>query len=872
MNDIYRFWAKSLPEKSLVQHMIDVGSMANALLINSSISTAGDLLYEYFSGVDVTNEIISIIALHDLGKCHPSFQSRATELPFVDELKRREKIPNNANTNYRHEIGTKVMLERIMKEKYLNLSNNIRKMIQNLLRLHHQKGEVDYIRIQKCHDIKYWEDMQNCLFELICKLFNADFNHLSVCNDHDGAAVIIWGATVLADWLASGQEEFYNIDSGLSDMEYRKEAEKAAGEVIKRCGFQKNAVIPVKSFAQMFASISNDTIRPVQRKCIEIVKEWDKCKKTSGLVIIEAPMGEGKTEAALFLSAHLLELFGKSGLYIALPTAATSNQMYERINDFLSFQGISGSRLLHSMAWMIDDETQRTNVDFKDSEGNYMDMEVWLAPLRRGLLSQYAVGTVDQVMMSVMRIRSGILRTIGIASKVLVIDEVHAYDSYMYSIIERLLNWCATLNIPIVLLSATLPEERRNSIIRAYGGECTRQLLSAYPLITTVSNDGTTNEYEVVDTYMKSNVFIEKLPILGDWAVLADEAIEQVRDDGCLCIILNTVAEAQNLFFELRTRVDDCDIKIILFHARYPAGERQIIEQECLNLFGKKSLFSTKNIGYQARPKKAILVATQVVEQSLDLDFDIMMSAAAPIDLLLQRMGRLHRHSGRIRPGKHKNPLLKVLTPYNSNAFKPTEAVYNKWILIKTLEVIDGRSIINLPVDIRSLVDGVYGVVPDSGSDEEYNIWAEKTFRDELNSEKAQRVIFPIPNKKSFFAEVPGDFFEEDSSDMTVPEALTRLGEPQLRFAIVSLPETEGADNPTKQMAKRILSHSFSVNAKDFYGVKPHNNYKKFVDGVGLLRGVTLLPSENNQYSFVRGNKTITLIADKQLGIIKKEE
>ena len=872
MEDLYRFWAKSLPEKSLVHHMIDVGSIANALLTDSSMCTAGDLINGYFSGIDVTNEIIGISALHDLGKCHPSFQGKANEIPFIIELQKRGKISISVDTDYRHEVGTKIILERIFEIRNLDLSKNIKKMIQTLLRLHHQKAGNNYRRIKSCNDVKYWEEMQNNLFDFICKIFNVDFNRLSVCNDHDGAAVLIWGVTVIADWLASGQEEFFGIDRNLSDMEYKRESEKAASVVIKRCGFQKNEVISAKELSEMFTFITDETIRPVQRKCAEIVKEWDNFEKIPGLIIIEAPMGEGKTEAALFLAVNLLKQFGKIGFYVALPTAATSNQMYERINEFLNGQKISSLRLLHSMAWMIDDEVQKNKMNLLDNESDYRNMESWLAPLRRGLLSQYAVGTVDQVLMSIMRIRNGILRTVGIASKVIVIDEVHAYDTYMYSIIERLLNWCATLKIPVVLLSATLPEERRISIIKAYGGDCSRQPISIYPLITTVTKEGPTKEYEVAETYMKSHVFIEKLPILGDWAVLADLAIDQVREGGCLCIIMNTVVEAQNFYSELRTRTDNSDIKIILFHARFPAGERQIIEEECLNLFGKKSLFFKENKDYHARPKKAILVATQVVEQSLDLDFDVMMSAIAPIDLLLQRMGRLHRHSGRKRSNKHKYPLFIVLTPCNSNAFKPTEAVYNKWILMKTLEAIAGKSGINLPVDIRCLVDSVYEAVPESGSEDEYNTWAEKTFRDDLNSEKAKRVIFPIPNKDSFFSNYVGDFFDEDSGDMTASEAFTRLGEPQLRFAIVTPSETEGAHNPSKEMAKRILNRSFSIRAKDFHGVKPHDEYEKFIDGGGLLYGVTLIPSKNNQYSFNKSNKTITLIADKQLGIIKKEE
>jgi CRISPR-associated endonuclease/helicase Cas3 len=873
MDDVNFFWAKKQPYKSIVHHMLDVGCMAYTLLTESSLSSANRLLKEFFSQVDIINEASCISALHDIGKCHPSFQNRAMDLPFIKELETTRKISRFVEFNYRHEAGTKDILERIIKNRFPDLCDDTRGMVNTLLRLHHQKGGGGRTDIMNSLNPIYWQDMQNALFERIYGIFQADFKHLEHCISHDGTAVLLWGITVLSDWLASGQEAFYAINQNLSDKQYKEKALEVSSCVLNNCGLSKGIVFPANKFTAMFPFINHETIRPVQKVCVEIVHEWHESKTVPGMVIIEAPMGEGKTETSLYLAAHLMKLYEKNGLYVALPTSATSNQMYERVNDFLQIQGVSNSRLLHSMAWMIDEKTQETDNSIHDNENDYQNMEIWLAPLRRGLLSQYAVGTVDQVMMSVMRIRCGILRTIGISSKVIIIDEVHAYDAYMYSIIERLLRWCVTLKIPVILLSATLPEERRKSLIQAYGGKHGATLSSEYPLITTVLKDKLVFERSVKSTYMHSSVAVEKIAMLGDWVALSDFAIERLKDGGCLCILLNTVREAQALFLELYAHSIDNNIEIMLFHARYPAEERQCIENKCLELFGKKSILPAEHKEYQSRPLKAILVATQVVEQSLDLDFDAMISAIAPIDLLLQRMGRLHRHAGRIRPYKHTKPLFTVLTPHQNTSFGSTEAVYSTWILKKTMEVLEGTENIKIPSDIRKLVEGVYGVKPDIYSKEEYEQWTKMIFKDDLNSESAQRVVFPLPCSDYFFAnESEGFFFNEDNDDMTVSAALTRIGEPQQRCAMVTLSEIQGTDKPSKQKAKQILGRSFSIRAKDLHNAKSHPDEQPFVFAGGLLKGVTLLPTDTNKYSFIKNGRKITIIADKQLGIIKKEE
>ena len=218
--------------------------------------------------------------------------------------------------------------------------------------------------------------------------------------------------------------------------------------------------------------------------------------------------------------------------------------------------------------------------------------------------------------------------------------------------------------------------------------------IQPYPLITMLIIDGVNIQHNVNDVYMK------RIKSAGG-AVWANgkrwlKALSIVANNGCLCIIVNTVREAQELYLCF-SHLEINDVKLMLFHGRFPAGERQRIEQECLRAFDKESM----TICTDCRPVKAILVATQVVEQSLDLDFDCMISAIAPIDLLLQRSGRLHRHTGRIRPASLRKPQLLVLLPEEDD-FGPTENVYDKWILYRTMEVLDQQKYLDIPDDMRS--------------------------------------------------------------------------------------------------------------------------------------------------------------------------
>ncbi len=504
-------------------------------------------------------------------------------------------------------------------------------------------------------------------------------------------------------------------------------AMEAARRAIRAYGLEQGATLPmVSNFCALWPEFDRDKLRPIQRACEEIADRPNK------LYLIEAPMGEGKTEAAVYLAARMAEEFGKTGIYIALPTSATSNQMNERINRLFQAHKLPPSRLLHSMAWLVDEVSAGKPIQSEDADS----MSTWLRPLRRGLLSQNAVGTVDQALAAVLEVKYSVLRLLGLAEKVLIIDEVHAYDAYMSQIIERLLAWCHALNIPVVLLSATLPKEKKKLMLEAYGAEPTSRDSDSYPLITSVDSAGKLIETEA-DAFIRREYLFLQHEVLNDYAETANLVLT-LCGDGCICVLLNTVKAAQQTYFKLKEQIPQ-DVRLLLFHARFTAKRRQEIENECIRLFGKNSA---------ERPQKAILVCTQVVEQSLDVDFDTMITEIAPIDLLLQRAGRVHRHMETRRPAKFDSPVIHVLIP-SGEEYQGTEAVYEKLFLNRTKRYLGLSRMIRVPEDMRDAVETVYS--KGSGEDEtEDRFRADYETRMERNH--AGGVILQEPHKDYFFA------------------------------------------------------------------------------------------------------------------------
>ena len=320
----------------------------------------------------------------------------------------------------------------------------------------------------------------------------------------------------------------------------------------------------------------------------------------------------------------------------------------------------------------------------------------WFAQGKRSILAPFAVGTIDQALMAVMNVKHGFVRTFGLAGKVVILDEVHSYDSYTGTILDELVNALRQLHCTVIILSATLTKERRASLLGI------APAASSYPLITALPHQGVLREIEAEKT---SDVTVT----IGQQseAAAVEEALQRAEDGQQVLWIENTVDEAQIIYQQLAARARECGVACGLLHSRFLKIDRSRSENIWVKHFGKD--------GAEIRSQQGrILVGTQVLEQSLDIDADFLVSRFAPTDMLLQRLGRLWRHSNTHRPQSARREAW-ILAPDLSAAFIAPEKqfgktanIYAPYVLCRSLEVWQGLSEIHLPGQIRELIEETY--------------------------------------------------------------------------------------------------------------------------------------------------------------------
>lgn len=829
-------WAKSNPYKPLWMHLLETGVVAQALLKDGSFQPLAHELQRYLSlnEQQVYQLVGYMAAVHDIGKAFPAFQQQAEDSKSAIILKQAGLVCPDAK-GFRHEIYGEEKLYRIWKEQGFFGGMRERHQLAAVIGKHHQgKHDTPLSKGYGWGDTreKIWTRLQMHLEEQMREIFQP-VNVLP--NHYDAVCMMLLGIVVTADWIASG-DDFAGLAAERTSQQVIADTEQ-----IMRRFLQQNHLChhsprqEINRFTKLWPKIPVSGMRPLQKTVEEVFADE---KEMPLAVILEAPMGCGKTEAGLYTACRLAQRWGKEGFYVALPTSATANQMVGRMNAMLEGLKDPQAKLMHSMAWM----QQEHDTHFQTEDA--AEAELWTSPMRRGLISPFAVGTIDQVMMAAMKVKYGCLRLAGLAQKVLIIDELHSYDAYMSSIIENLLCWCRVLHIPVVMLSATLPASSKEKFATCYDYEDGLLDSATYPAVTLLYDDKKPRQIAVASGQVETKVTIDCQPLLGKTATIAELVAQKVALGGCICVLLNTVKDAQDTYRAIRSRLPE--YPAILFHARFHAKRRNEIEQECLE---KLSTDKTK------RPKKLIVVATQVVEQSLDLDFDYMISAICPMDLLLQRLGRLWRHKDTIRPTGMDKPHMTVLVPdgvdYGSTGF-----VYYELLLQRTNEELQKLTEICLPRDISILVQRVYEGAPTN--EEQLEAWMSYGMDKEVKEGAAKIKELPLPMQDAFCLSGSDkqDLFSDNEEDFMA--AKTRLGEPSVRIAVI--PTAEFKYLPTngrvsRKQAKEILSWSVSAAAKN---IQPEEltcrNGLKAWKGEGLLQGVFVFPGDAGHCDFANGS------------------
>lgn len=879
-------WAKTDPPKSLVHHMIDAGNVARALCETPAFATI-PRRFAVAAGCTATDAAIwlaYLTAMHDIGKCHSAFQAKGS--PAVVAQLADMGYPCLAEPGFRHEAVSGQWTADLLADES-GWEWRSATVVGDALRGHHGSFSVDPPVPEHPTLASVWERLREDVATEIGHVF-APPPWSATMPDKSASGVILSGLVVLSDWIASNEEFFGHSDPSMRSAAYALQSLDLARQAVTCLGFGNTAEWTTGTgFTEVWGDIV--TPRPVQTACEEIVRAGVE----PGLAIIEAPMGEGKTEAAIYLATQWLAAGKRSGMYIALPTAATSNQMHGRVERFLgSRSGSQGVRLIHGMDWAVDEYSARFGVNRTDDEDKDRQALQWFRPKKRSLLATYGVGTIDQALMSVMHIKHGFLRLFGLAGKVLIIDEVHAYDAYMSEILLLLIRWCRALDVPAILLSATLPARTKRLLVAAYGAETNDEESvpalhpAPYPLITLVAPASRRpQEIAVAGATQRSTVeVIRHDGFLGDAEATARLAIESVAQGGCFGVVANTIRSAQCIYRAIRERLaasGDEETKTILFHARFPAERRQELEAQVLTWLDKRGLDAHSG-ETSSRPARAIIVATQVVEQSLDIDFDLMISELAPVDLLLQRVGRLHRHARPHRP-TGATARLHVLTPPLNEMpdFGPSAFVYSRYVLLATLAELRRLDRLVLPDDIRPLVDAVYcdptisrRLVPPAIA----AAWDELQHKEADSRLQADRYLVNGPSRRRFeLALKPGVMFDEDDSGATgYFAARTRQGDDTQTVLIVDSDATRQLLSlrwPSPEQLRLAMLQTVSIPRWWLVGLVAATGYEELRQGPDWLPRVTVLNLSNGAWHGRDGaGREVTIRYDRQYGLLRESD
>jgi CRISPR-associated endonuclease/helicase Cas3 len=578
-----------------------------------------------------------------------------------------------------------------------------------------------------------------------------------LCRQAEVGSWWVAGTAVLADWIGSNTRWFPYEDRQMPLMEYWRRSLRQAEQAVTEAG-----IVPAGSAPQMhFGDLWTGRLpSPSQQLVAEMPANEPAC------VVIEDVMGAGKTEAALLLAHRLIAQGQADGLFWALPTMATANALFDRIAPVYLrlFSSATSITLAHSKRKLVEfsggDETASDRASAWLSEDN-----------RRGLLAQVGVGTIDQVLMGALHTRHNTLRLVGLLGKVLIVDEVHACDAYMRRVLCVLIELHARAGGSVILLSATLPLSQRQELINAWqhGRGKEPAILSSrrYPLVTRIGSEDAA-EWPI-DTRAGLHRTIRVIQEHEIQAVVR-EIVRAARSGLCVVWIRNTVTDAIQMYEALRTELGD---QVDLFHARFTLADRLAIEQRVLNRFGPRSRPADRS--------GQVLVATQVVEQSIDLDFDFMVSDVAPIDLLLQRVGRLHRHAR----GERGQPVLMVHGPLPEvdagsdwlRAVLPgTAAVYDDhgalWLGTRAITRV---ATFQTPGAARTLVDEVYESDAEDSMPEELARVHQRALGNAA-ADRAKGRANAISLTGSYEVDGP-DWWRDEYTP-------TRLGEPTVTFAI----------------------------------------------------------------------------------------
>jgi CRISPR-associated endonuclease/helicase Cas3 len=838
-----RFWAKTgsgkFDEKGqpeyhpVICHLADTAAVAMEIVRNCLSPVAVKTLE---NGLGLTGESLVkccgfFAGSHDLGKVSPAFQFQVDPVGKALAGGGLYDLWHNINPVTRsgkapHGLVTAKTLPEFLIER--NLDKTLAKRLAAIVGGHHgffpSAAEIKALNevLAGANEGNSWRSFSREIFGQLEAFVELEAQDLPTKCDN-AAAMILAGLTTVSDWIASNPDEKTGFPYANDDPfeAYGRELPNKAKRALEAIGWTKLPTGKPLQFTELFREITEP--RELQKAAIASTQTLT----APCLVLVEASMGEGKTEAALYLADHLQHQAATGGFYVGLPTQATSNAMWNRVRKFLGQrypEETVNLTLSHSAAALQDDyQSSICRLDqVYDEDGKVIAGE-WHTARKRTLLSPYGVGTIDQALMGAVRSKHQFVRLFGLAGRVVILDEIHAYDLYTSTLLERFLEWLALLGSSVIALSATLPTETRCRLVNAYAKGCgceePEMPAAEYPRLTVFTPQGLSVKPFKASPHVTRSLNLQWVQD-KEWA---EALCEKLSDGGCATVICSTVGRAQEVFQRLQKHFNKDELG--LFHGRFLFIDRDLIEKDCIAKFGKPNA--------SKRPDRYVLVATQVIEQSLDLDFDLMISDIAPVDLLLQRSGRLHRHEERKdRPEKLKDPMMWLILPELNESgkadFGDSGFIYDRHVLLRSWLTLRDQMQVQLPAMMDSLIEAVYDKtkIPEENLEpihqDDWRTSLAEYLKDESQDQsKADAVKLP----PGFSGDIkPSEFTRlGDMDDDSVIAKVTRLGRESVTTIFLQqtaeglvLPNTQERINlkqaPDLKIIRRLLEHSTRIS------------------------------------------------------------
>lgn len=850
-----RLWGKSRGLSApypLAGHLIDTSALARVLLnevipagLQDALSRQGRRTWS-----EVESSIVNLAGWHDVGKASCGFQNLVKSACPVE----LQGLKDGSRVSGHDQAGAYLAWDRLGDLGW-------RTQACQIIGGHHgviPAAPSPMIRrfggATAVDGVESFDGLTSARDELLALVADATGAKFVELSAEAPFAVVSLAVVVLADWLAS-QEWFLQAQQQrhtvFDPVIWYRHAEELARVAVREAGLM-SAPLRRCNPEVLFPF-------PLSRLQSSIAKQFH--PSGAGIMVITAPTGEGKTEAALLAARAFGEATGRSGFFFAMPTTSTADALVGRLSRFIAEANGPEAHLglVHSLASMHPSSHRRNSSDTETA----VQASRWLRGGRRGVLGPFAVGTIDQVLLGGLRVKHSPLRLFGAATKTLIVDEAHTFDPYMRGLLVRVLEWLGALDVPVVVASATLPSLRAGELVDAYRrgtGKADGPVPDIpYPgwVAWNANNGEFMGESLPARLSWQLRLRVEPTPDGELLNRIAASAVDACRDGGCVLLVRSTVKEAQRTAMAVRAL--DPELEVGLLHARLKVGERRSRAEDLERRFGPGA----------NRPHRYVLVATQIVEQSLDVDFDTLICDLAPVAQLLQRAGRVHRHEGRQRPQRHAEPVATAFVPHNTSAPVLRSPIYAEADLRAAFELLGSERLIEVPGGVKELVEEAdrFSLNGDSAWDKAAS---DRDVAIDVDTAAAAAVRIPAPDRVA------------DLSDLTSvadPDLLvagTRLGTGSIRvlpvwetaIGFTSFPKTGEplpAEAPTGEDLRRLFDETIAVPD---YGRPWLRSLLDTPEGWQRtpLGEVRLLVLDNGTYSATVAGWRVTL--DPYLGLV----